>query len=159
MAAHAAFVRLASGEELFAKTLLDPPGDDVFEVEAEGLALLRAAGGRTPEVIEATREVLVLRLLHPRRDEPAAWEQLAHQVADVHATTAPRFGFHRDGWLGAWRQHNTWENDGHTFFTQHRVLRWLPEPRVRAKLDEADRRALERLCDRLPELLPVRPRV
>jgi fructosamine-3-kinase len=156
LAAQAAVVELASGETVFAKTLADPPGDDVFDVEAEGLAHLRAAGARTPEVVACTREVLVLRLLEPRRDEPSAWEELAHQVATVHATISPRYGWHRDGWLGAWPQHNTWEDDGHTFFAQHRVLRWLPERRVRAKLDLADRRALERLCDRLPELLPNR---
>jgi fructosamine-3-kinase len=37
------------------------------------------------------------------------------------------------------------------------LLRWLPEPKVRAVLDAEDRRALERLCDALPELLPRRP--
>ena len=52
---------------------------------------------------------------------------------------------------------NTWTDDGHEFFARHRLLRWLPEPRLRPKLDAGDRRALERLCERLPELLPARP--
>ena len=86
-----------------------------------------------------------------------AWEQLAHDLARLHATTSPRFGWHRDGWLGTHRQVNTWEDDGHVFFARHRLLRWLPSPRLRDKLDAADRRALERLCDRLPDLLPARP--
>ena len=38
-----------------------------------------------------------------------------------------------------------------------RLLRWLDEPRVYDALGEADRSALERLCGRLPELLPNRP--
>lgn len=60
------------------------------------------------------------------------------------------------GW-GTRRQDNTWDTDGHTFFARSRLLRWLPEPRVRAALNERDRQALERLCERLPELLPSRP--
>ncbi|MFF3359435.1 fructosamine kinase family protein [Streptomyces sp. NPDC002917] len=68
-----------------------------------------------------------------------------------------RFGWSRDNWLGHCRQDNTWGTDGHTFFARSRLLRWLPEPRVRAALNERDRQALERLCERLPELLPSRP--
>jgi fructosamine-3-kinase len=37
------------------------------------------------------------------------------------------------------------------------VLRWLPEPRVQAKLEASDRAALERLCAALPDLMPARP--
>ncbi|WP_433086214.1 fructosamine kinase family protein [Dactylosporangium sp. CA-052675] len=156
-AAESALVRLQSGREVFAKTLAEPPGEDVFEVEAEGLAALRAAGLATPDVLAVGRRVLVLSRLLPRRDEAAAWERLAHDLARLHAVTSPRFGWHRDGWLGTHRQVNTWEDDGHIFFARHRLLRWLPHPRLRGKLGGPDRRALERLCDRLPELLPERP--
>ncbi|WP_433615707.1 fructosamine kinase family protein [Dactylosporangium sp. CA-139114] len=156
-AAEAALVRLRSGREVFAKTLAEPPGEDVFEVEAEGLAALRAAGLATPDVLAVGRGVLVLSRLLPRRDEAGAWERLAHDLARLHAVTSPRFGWHRDGWLGTHRQVNTWEDDGHIFFARHRLLRWLPNPRLRGKLGGPDRRALERLCDRLPELLPERP--
>jgi Phosphotransferase enzyme family len=50
-----------------------------------------------------------------------------------------------------------WDDDGFAFFAQHRLLRWLGQPRVEAALDPADRAALERLCHRLPDLLPDRP--
>jgi fructosamine-3-kinase len=43
------------------------------------------------------------------------------------------------------------------FFAERRLLRWLPERRVQAALDERDRRALERLCARLPDMVPPRP--
>lgn len=66
-------------------------------------------------------------------------------------------GWHRDNWLGRRRQVNTWEDDGFEFFARHRLLRWLDEPRADAALHAADRAALERLCSRLPELLPARP--
>jgi fructosamine-3-kinase len=59
--------------------------------------------------------------------------------------------------LGRRQQINTWANDGFAFFAERRLLRWLSEPRIEAALEPADRAALERLCDRLPELLPDRP--
>ncbi|WP_230685156.1 fructosamine kinase family protein [Cellulomonas sp. JZ18] len=103
-------------------------------------------------------DLLVLEALEPRTDTPAFWERLAHDLAALHTgTRAHRFGWHRDTWLGRMRQDNTWEEDGHRFFAERRLLRWLHEPRVRAALDERDRAALERLCAALPELLPAAP--
>jgi fructosamine-3-kinase len=127
-------------------------------VEAGGLTALRQAGLRTPEVLLATPHLLVLEPLPARRDEPEVWEGLGRAFAALHTSTASdRFGWHRDGWLGRMRQVNTWTADGHAFFAEHRLLRWLPEPLVTAALDLADRRALERLCARLPEIIPAQP--
>lgn len=144
---------------VFAKAFVDAPADDVFVVEADGLAALRDLGGvATPEVILADRELLVLSVLRPRPRSGTFWEQFAHTLARLHLdTTHSRFGWHRDNWLGRRRQVNTWNDDGFVFFAQHRLLRWLGEPRVDAALDHGDRAALERLCHRLPELLPDRP--
>jgi fructosamine-3-kinase len=143
---------------VFVKALADPPADDVFVAEAEGLAALRELGVATPEVILADRELLVLSVLRPRPRSETFWEQFAHLLAGLHlGSTHPRFGWHRDNWLGRRRQINTWNDDGFAFFAQHRLLRWLGQPRVEAALDHADRAALERLCHRLPDLLPDRP--
>lgn len=49
--------------------------------------------------------------------------------------------------------------DGHRFFAERRVLRYLREPKVDQALDRADRAALERVCSRLPELVPAEPPV
>jgi fructosamine-3-kinase len=155
----AGLVTLEDGTQLFAKTLLDDDHDlDVFEVEAAGLAALRdLAGVHTPDVLLATRRLLVLEKMEPRRDDEAFWERLAHTVAALHTSTADRFGWHRDGWLGRLRQDNTWEQDGHVFFAERRILRWLAEPLVDAAFDREERRALERLCAALPELIPPQP--
>ncbi len=144
---------------VFVKAFADSPADDVFAAEAEGLAALRELGGMaTPEVLLVNSEVLVLSLLDPRPSSESFWEQVAHALARMHATTThPRFGWHRDNWLGRRRQANTWSDDGFAFFAQHRLLRWLGEPRVQEALDAEDRAALERLCQRLPDLLPDRP--
>jgi len=144
---------------VFVKAFMDTPADDVFVAEAEGLTVLREHGGvATPDVILAERELLVLSVLRPRPRSESFWVRFAHALAHLHqSTTHVRFGWHRDNWLGRCRQVNTWDDDGFAFFAQHRLLRWLGQPRVEAALDAADRVALERLCDRLPELLPERP--
>lgn len=159
LAATAGLARRGDGTTVFVKAFDDPPSDDAFAAEAEGLTVLREAGGvATPGTVLVDRDLLVLSVLRPRTDTEDFWEQLAHALARLHTTTrASRFGWHRDNWLGLRRQVNTWEDDGFAFFAQHRLLRWLGERRVQEALDAADRAALERLCDRLPELLPVRP--
>ncbi|GIJ12901.1 hypothetical protein Van01_61150 [Micromonospora andamanensis] len=159
IAALAAIATRRDAPPVFVKALADPPADDVFVAEAEGLVALRDLGGvATPEVILAGRELLVLSVLRPRPPSRSFWEQFAHTLARLHlGATHPRFGWHRDNWLGRCRQVNTWADDGFAFFAQHRLLRWLGEPRVDAALDPTDRAALERLCHRLPDLLPDRP--
>ncbi|MET8360957.1 fructosamine kinase family protein [Micromonospora sp. NPDC005171] len=159
LAALAGIATRRDAPPVFVKAFADPPADDVFAAEAEGLAALRELGGvATPEVILADRDVLVLSVLRPKPRSEAFWERFAHLLAHLHlSTTHPRFGWHHDNWLGRRRQVNTWNDDGFAFFAEHRLLRWLDQPRVEAALDAEDRAALERLCDRLPDLLPVRP--
>ncbi|MBR7832896.1 fructosamine kinase family protein [Actinospica durhamensis] len=159
MAALAGIADRGDGAALFVKSFAEVPSDDLFAAEAEGLGVLRERGGlTTPEVVLSTRDVLVLSLLRERPAHEAFWEQLAHALARMHTSTVhDRFGWERDNWLGRYRQENTWTADGYEFFARHRLLRWLPERRVEAALDREDRRALERLCDRLPDLLPPRP--
>jgi fructosamine-3-kinase len=168
----AGIATLRGGGEVFAKTLTGPGSDasdasdasdpsevsDVFEVEAAGLAELAAAGVRTPRVLAASSRVLVLESMRPRQDTERFWERLGHMVAELHTShVSDRFGWHREGWLGRMRQDNTWDEDGHRFFAERRVLRWLPEPHVEASFDREDRQAIERFCEALPELVPEQP--
>ncbi|RQX18277.1 aminoglycoside phosphotransferase [Micromonospora ureilytica] len=159
LAALAGIATRRDAPPVFVKAFADPPADDVFVAEAEGLAALRELGGvATPEVILADRDLLVLSVLRARPRSEVFWERFAHLLARLHlSTTHARFGWHRDNWLGRRRQINTWNDDGFAFFAEHRLLRWLDQPRVEAALDAEDRAALERLCDRLPDLLPDRP--
>ena len=159
LAALAGIATRRDAPPVFVKAFADRPDDDVFAAEADGLTALRELGGvATPEVIRADRELLVLSVLRPRPRSADFWEQFAHALARLHLSTIhPRFGWHRDNWLGRRRQINPWGEDGFAFFAEHRLQRWLGEPRVEAALDAGDRAALERLCHRLPELLPDRP--
>jgi fructosamine-3-kinase len=149
---------LRDGGRVFAKTLAEADAD-MFEIEAAGLsALHRLGGARVPAVVHVSQRLLVLEALHPRREEERFWERLAHMIAALHASTVcDRFGWHRDGRQGRMRQDNSWETDGHAFYAQRRILRWLPEPLVEAEFDREERRAVERLCAALPELIPPHP--
>jgi len=153
-------ISYADGSRIVGKTLIDAPGD-LFAIEAEGLAALRVTGQLgTPQVLGVTRHLMLLEALSAGQDSPQAWERFARDMAAAHRGTAhDRFGWHRDGYLGRLRQVNTWTTSGHDFFAEHRLPRYLREPAVWQALDASDRRALERLCDRLPQLIPAMPAV
>ena len=153
-------ISYADGSRIVGKTLIGAPGD-LFAIEAEGLAALRATGQLdTPQVLGVTQHLLLLEALSAGQDSPQAWKRFARDMAAAHrGTVHDRFGWHRDGYLGRLRQVNTWTTSGHDFFAEHRLLRYLRERAVWQALDASDRRALERLCDRLPQLIPAMPAV
>lgn len=135
-----------------------PPG--LFRAEAEGLGVLREHGLRTPEVISADDSSLILAALNADLpDDDRFWESAGRAVARLHAYSSPRFGWEHDGWLGRLVQRNSWDADGHRFFAENRILRYLTEPAAQRALDASDRAALRRLCARLPELVPTSPAV
>lgn len=158
--AQAWLISYADGTRVAGKTLVGAPAE-VFGVEAEGLAALRVTGQLpTPRVLAVTSRLLLLEALQPRDDSVASWQGLARGMAALHrGTVHDRFGWHRDGYLGRLAQVNSWAASGHEFFAQHRLLRYLREPAVCQVLTAADRRALERLCDRLPQVIPAMPAV
>ncbi len=49
---------------------------------------------------------------------------------------------------------NTWSDDGHEFFARTRILRFLDEPHTLSVLTSDDRRAVESIACRLPDLVP-----
>jgi fructosamine-3-kinase len=158
-------VTCANGRTVVVKTfgkegdgLAEPPSG-LYEIEARGLRALRRIGGvRTPDVLAATERCLVLERLDtaPVGDR-TFWARAGRALAIMHGVLGPRFGWEHDGWLGRMRQDNTWHDNGYEFFATRRILRWLPEPAVSSALDATDRVALERICDRLPDLVPPAP--
>jgi len=152
-------VSLANETTLVVKADDDAP-DGMFAFEAAGLEAL-SQSVRTPVVMAVARRWLVLEAFDPYPPGPAAefWAKAGRDIARLHGIAGTRFGWHSDGWLGRLTQRNAWSDDGHDFFASSRVLRYLAEPKVEEAFEPADRRALERLCDRLPELIPASPPV
>ena len=159
-------VELADGDKVVVKGGPSAP-EGLFRAEAEGLNVLREHGLPTVRVLAVGERSLVLPALNaepPGGDVDRFWEAAGRAVADLHgqanaAAGSAGFGWEHDGWLGRLVQRNTWDADGHRFFAENRILRYLPEPAVRRALDASDLAALERLCGRLTELIPQSPAV
>jgi protein-ribulosamine 3-kinase len=97
--------------------------DDAFAAEADGLAALRAAGMPAPEPhsygVAAGRAYLMLEYvdLTGRTDFAA----LGRMLAAAHRKAGPRFGWHRDNYIGATPQANGWCDDWSEFWIERRI--------------------------------------
>ena len=88
---------------------------DQLAAEADGLHALRAAGVRAPEPFSDGRfEYLDL-------ERSGDWGALGRMLANLHRTTGPRFGWHRDNYIGARPQQNGWCNDWSEFWRERRL--------------------------------------
>lgn len=152
-------VRLWSdaGESVVAKCTTEPP-DALFAAEADGLRSLAATGlVPVPDVLAVGAHYLILTDLGSSDLDDVDWAGVGRRIAALHGVSAPRFGADRDNYLGLLPQRNPWTDDGHEFFAQHRLLRYLDEPRAAAALTADDRRRLHLLAERLPQLVPADP--
>ncbi|MBC6460816.1 fructosamine kinase family protein [Actinomadura sp. HBU206391] len=132
-----------------------PP--DMFDAEAEGLIALRRSGViGAPRVVAVGPGHLVMEALNPVPGfaDTVFWERTGRALARLHLIRGSRFGWSRDNWLGPTRQVNTWTLDCYEFYARYRILRYLREPRMEAMLDASQRAAIERICARLPDLVP-----
>jgi fructosamine-3-kinase len=100
--------------------------------------------------------MIVMEYLPPARAAQGQ-EALGRGLAAVHRSAAGRFGFAGPTYCGATRQDNTWTATWVEFYRERRlraILRRVEEDRG---LDAAERRAYERVLERLPELLAHDP--
>ncbi len=149
-------VHLSDGRRVFAKANPHaPPG--FFEVEAAGLGWLAETGTvRVPRVLAAgDQEVhfLAMEWIEPGPHTPEADETLGRELAALHRSGAPHFGWDRDGYVGELPQPN---GACESWTELYRVRRLEPLARraVEAGLLPADGMAeFELLFARLPGLV------
>jgi fructosamine-3-kinase len=144
---------LADGRVAFVKTRADAPTGE-YTAEAEGLEWLAEPGAlRTPRVLEVAEDYLALEWIEPGALSAAGAEELGRGLAETHATSAPSFGFADSSGFGWLRLSNEPSADWASFYSE----RWLaPMTRIGAErgvLSAAAVAALERVCERLPELV------
>lgn len=152
-------VERRDGTRLFVKTHRSPPAG-MFTAEAAGLQALRAAAEPTelcvPAVIAVDASYLALEWIGDRggsRGQPGP-AALGEGLAAIHRTTSTAFGWDEDNWIGTLPQPNPRRSTTASFFADARIRAQLAlGPRLPAGC--VDR--LERLCDRLPDLLPDEP--
>jgi fructosamine-3-kinase len=135
------------GSHVVVKTTEGVP-PEMFAAEAEGLEVIAASGAMAaPCVLAVSDTHLVMEAFMPGRpggtESPEFWERAGRALAGMHQVRGERFGWHRDGWLGILPQRNTRSANGHEFYAERRLLRYLSEPGVRAVLGEGHLAAIE----------------
>lgn len=127
-----------------------------LEAEAEGLLALAATRAlRVPAVLAVgsteTEAVLSLEWLDFHGGNDASVERtLGERLAELHRSTGPAFGWHRDNTIGLTPQANGWDAEWPRFYASRRLVPQLDLAAARG----FDRRALDRgreLCVRIGE--------
>jgi fructosamine-3-kinase len=153
-------VDVAGGTTVFAKSAAGLPAGQL-DVEAEALRWLgEVPGVAVPAVVAVSPDVLVLEWVAPGRPNARTDESLGRQLAALHATAAPTFGWHRDGFIGREPQRNTpTSDDWAEFWFARRVDPLVRRAVGRDVLDPAAIGLAERLHARLAEIggPPVSP--
>ena len=147
-----------SGERCFLKLYRDAP-TGLFAGEATGLAALAAVSGapRTPAVLAQGNSFILLEDLTPGRQVNDYWERFGRELACLHAHHGPHFGFTCDNHCGSTPQPNPATSDGCAFFATARLGYQSRLAESRGLLSSSERRLIEQLGERLPELVPGQP--
>jgi len=156
-------VVLADGREAFVKTRADAAQGE-YASEAAGLEWLAEPGAlRVPGVLAVDDGYLALDWVEPGGLGAAGEEELGRGLATLHGAGAPGFGaFSEDeddrAWLGSLRVPNARTDDWPTFYAQRRLQPLSRLASERGALGAGGWRAVERVCERLPELCgPAEP--
>jgi len=146
-----------SGKTFFLKTNPNTPAD-MFAREAEGLAALRVEDGpAVPKPYLHGRDFILLEDLAPAARASDYWPTFGRQLAALHNHTHPQFGFEHDNFIGSTQQPNPWTENGHDFFTGHRLLYQGQLACQRRLLAPSDLSKVESICARLTDLIPEQP--
>jgi fructosamine-3-kinase len=155
-------VSLTSGAELVAKT----GGADALPLlveEATGLDTLAETGtvlvpDRLGVGVYAGTAVLLMRRIDPAPATAAGWARFGRALAALHARdVGAAYGFDVDNHIGTTEQCNAWCDDWVTFNRQCRLGPQVELGRRRGVIEADEAARLERLGERLDELLPTRP--
>jgi fructosamine-3-kinase len=143
-------VELDGGTRAFVKTRAGAqPGE--YATEADGLRWLAEPGGLpVPTVLGVGDDVLVLEWVDAGGRGDAA--MLGRGLAAIHAAGAPGFGGERTLRLGAAALPNAPLPDWPSFYAERRLRPLAAQARDRGALSAEGVKAIERVCERLPEL-------
>ena len=132
-----------------------PANADMLAAEAEGLRAIAATDAVRVPIVYASGSaegVVFLALEWLDIVDGGRGAALGAALAKLHASTAPRFGWHRDNAIGTTPQANGWSDDWAAFFRDRRLA---PQLALAASNGHGAtlQQAGERLLDRVPELL------
>ncbi|KZY30521.1 aminoglycoside phosphotransferase [Roseovarius sp. HI0049] len=139
-------VELDGGRCVVAKT------GPMVDREARMLRAMREAGAPVPEVLFAGPGMILLEHLDETPPAPESWRALGAALALLHGAEGESFGWDEDYAFGPVEIRNGFKDTWPAFWADHRLRPFLDA----VPAETAGR--LEALCDRLPEVLPERPR-
>lgn len=145
--------------DIFVKTRPDA-GEGEYALEAEGLRWLAEPGAvRVPAVIGLAEDYLALEWIQPGTLSAEGAEELGRGLARTHAAGAPCFGdpgfgerLGVEARIGSLRLPNEPLEDWPSFYAQRRLLPLARIAAERGALSSAGVVAVERVCERLPDL-------
>ncbi len=160
-----AAVAETSEGKLFVKWNRGDVPDDLFKREAEALDEMREAETNLtiPEPIchrspkEERPGFLVTEHLESGRRVPDFDEQLGRGLAQLHNHSSDQFGFKHDNYCGTTPQSNAWTDDWVDFYREHRLRHQLELAVEQRSVRDSDRKAFERLLERLDAYLVPEP--
>ena len=150
-------VTLADGDVVILKR---GTGPHAAQAEATGLRWLAEASAiHIPVVRGSDADWLVIDRILTTQPSIGVAGQLGRELATLHAAGAPAFGAPppggpREAWIGPVPMTNEPGTDWPQWYAQCRVLPYVRSVRDDGLISDAEVAALERLCARLPELVP-----
>ncbi len=153
-------LKLTSGIRVFMKYHPDPP-KDFFKIEKQGLELLASAreGPRIPKSLAlqpvSNAKYLLLEYLDEESPDKDYYERFGQALANMHRSSGEFHGLDHNNFIGKTNQINTFENDGLTFFRDHRLGFQQKLARKRGLLPRSTDKKIDALCDRLEHLLDL----
>jgi len=167
--AHATTVKAVNGQ-FFLKWVEGEAGG-TFEAEAEGLrALRKAAQGLDlliPEPLALQNSgvepgYLLLEWIEPGTAHSADWHRFGRSLAALHNVEGSKndgkaYGYANDNWIGSKPQRNGWELSWPVFFGEKRLRAQAETVRKRGAWNASWDAPLNRLIERLGEILPETP--
>ncbi|WP_084579753.1 fructosamine kinase family protein [Sphingomonas azotifigens] len=138
-------LRLTDGGSAIAKQ------GPLVSVEAEMLAALAASGAPAPAVLALGEDLLLIEEMPNDGQFGTSWDSLAAVLHTLHATAGPGYGWQADYAFGRVAVPNGASSDWPSFWAERRLRCHLPH------LPATLARRIDRLADRLRDLLPAHP--
>jgi fructosamine-3-kinase len=124
--------------------------------EAKGLEELSIVGGLlTPKIHFISDQKLILEDFGKSKIRNLYfWEDFGKGLAEQHSWQGEDFGFSSNNFIGDTPQLNPYRSDGFDFYTEFRYLYQARRAFDKGFLDKQWVDAVERFCQRLPEIIP-----
>ncbi|MDQ4105610.1 MAG: fructosamine kinase family protein [Actinomycetota bacterium] len=152
-------VEFEDGTPIVAK--VDREAESHLEREAYMLRYLRRNSDLpVPEVYHGSETLLLIEFIEgSSRFSKGAEHHAAELLASLHDVTAHAYGHEQDTLIGSLDQPNPWKESWIGFFREHRLLYLADVAHKAGRLPAEDRGRIERLAERLEDLLdePERP--